>query len=422
MPRDNNGNYTLPAGNPVASGTTVTSAWANDTMNDLANEMSDSLSRQGKGGFTGPVSFISGDNNNPGIRWIDEGNTGFYRAATNDMRAVVAGADIARFTAAGFDTFVGGSWQPVPPGTYFRSANDHAQLWGGATPALRAQTTDDGLQVNGTVFALVNSAATSANLYARNSEGGVEVRADSGNASISTTLAAGTSPEVAASFARGAGFIFRHAGAERLDSVGGDAVRIRGDATSAVLQLATADGASTFGQQLADGSKYVMRAGTGVEIRLERNGGDEALTTDGAGNTILYGANTARVVVAAAAVDNSFATVEDGDSVPRAVGHNVMVLSPSGTKTITDIDNGRRLRPNSNATYTLDSNSLPTTGGTMVVSPTGGTVTITPSGVTLNWFTGSAIETGPRTIAAGGWVTISRANSGNYDIAGSGIS
>ncbi|GAF72642.1 unnamed protein product, partial [marine sediment metagenome] len=52
MPRDGSGNYTLPSGNPVVSGTLITPSWANPTMSDLGNEMTDSLSRSGKGGMT----------------------------------------------------------------------------------------------------------------------------------------------------------------------------------------------------------------------------------------------------------------------------------------------------------------------------------------------------------------------------------
>jgi len=47
MPRDGSGVYTLPTGNPVVDGTTIEAAWANDTMSDLANEITGSLPRNG---------------------------------------------------------------------------------------------------------------------------------------------------------------------------------------------------------------------------------------------------------------------------------------------------------------------------------------------------------------------------------------
>lgn len=44
MPRDASGTYTLPAGNPVVTLTTVSSTWANDTLSDIAAALTASLS------------------------------------------------------------------------------------------------------------------------------------------------------------------------------------------------------------------------------------------------------------------------------------------------------------------------------------------------------------------------------------------
>src|SRR5262245_60091314 len=43
MPRDVNGVYTLPAGNPVQAGTVIDPNWANTTLNDIADALTDSL-------------------------------------------------------------------------------------------------------------------------------------------------------------------------------------------------------------------------------------------------------------------------------------------------------------------------------------------------------------------------------------------
>lgn len=51
MSRDSNGNYNLPAGNPVIAGTVITTSWANPTMSDIGAALTDSLSRSGKGGM-----------------------------------------------------------------------------------------------------------------------------------------------------------------------------------------------------------------------------------------------------------------------------------------------------------------------------------------------------------------------------------
>lgn len=118
MPRDSSGNYTLPAGNPVISGTVITSNWANTTMPDLALAMTDSLSRTGQGGMLAPLPFVDGALLTPAITFILEPSLGFYRAASGDMRMAVAGTDVARFPLGNQievwrDHGIGFQWFPV---------------------------------------------------------------------------------------------------------------------------------------------------------------------------------------------------------------------------------------------------------------------------------------------------------------------
>lgn len=93
MPRDSSGNYTLPAGNPVITGTTITSDWANNTMSDLGNEMTDSLSRSGQGGMLAPLPFVDGSQTEPGITFQLEPNLGWFRPS-NAVIALAALGDI----------------------------------------------------------------------------------------------------------------------------------------------------------------------------------------------------------------------------------------------------------------------------------------------------------------------------------------
>ncbi|GAG30728.1 unnamed protein product, partial [marine sediment metagenome] len=97
MPRDSSGNYTLPAGNPVVSGTVITSNWANTTMSDVANALTDSLSRTGQGGMLAPMLFDDGAILTPGIAWALEPTMGFYRDSTQDMRASVGNRAVTRW-------------------------------------------------------------------------------------------------------------------------------------------------------------------------------------------------------------------------------------------------------------------------------------------------------------------------------------
>jgi hypothetical protein len=53
MSRNGSGTYSLPAGNPVVTQTTISSSWANNTMNDLAAALTDSVAADGQTPMTG---------------------------------------------------------------------------------------------------------------------------------------------------------------------------------------------------------------------------------------------------------------------------------------------------------------------------------------------------------------------------------
>jgi hypothetical protein len=98
MSRDSNGNFSLAAGNPVASNTVIQPAWANTTLSDVAAALTDSLSRSGSGKMLAPLGSVSGTVALPGLAFLDELNSGFYRAGANDIRLSVAGVDRIRVT------------------------------------------------------------------------------------------------------------------------------------------------------------------------------------------------------------------------------------------------------------------------------------------------------------------------------------
>ena len=60
MPRNGSGVYTLPAGNPVVPDTLIDADWANPTMADLGQEITNSLPRAGTAPMTGPL-FLAGN-------------------------------------------------------------------------------------------------------------------------------------------------------------------------------------------------------------------------------------------------------------------------------------------------------------------------------------------------------------------------
>lgn len=101
MPRDSSGNYTLPTPyNPVLTGTTITTAWANTTMNDIAAALTDSLSRSGKGGVTSPFLIPDGTLAAPGLAFAGEQSTGLFRNGASQPTFTVGGVTLWAGTAS----------------------------------------------------------------------------------------------------------------------------------------------------------------------------------------------------------------------------------------------------------------------------------------------------------------------------------
>ena len=48
MSRNGSGIYNLPAGNPVVTGTTISSIWANSTLSDIGNALTQSIASDGQ--------------------------------------------------------------------------------------------------------------------------------------------------------------------------------------------------------------------------------------------------------------------------------------------------------------------------------------------------------------------------------------
>ena len=114
MPRGSGGVYTLPAGNPVVSGTVIASSWANPTMDDLGAALTDSLSRTGNGGMQAAFKNIDGVETSPSDTFNNDPLTGRYLAAVGDMRDTVSGVDQVRYTPQGLSVTDGaGGWIPV---------------------------------------------------------------------------------------------------------------------------------------------------------------------------------------------------------------------------------------------------------------------------------------------------------------------
>lgn len=119
MARGPGGIYTAPAGNPVIPGTVITSDWANPLVTDLGNEVSDSLSRSGKGGMLASLRGLNGTNAAPAYGFTNEPSTGRYLLPPGQVIEVVDGNKVMKYDSGGVYQWDGdqnsGDWVPLTP-------------------------------------------------------------------------------------------------------------------------------------------------------------------------------------------------------------------------------------------------------------------------------------------------------------------
>lgn len=102
MARNASGVYTLPLP-AVVTQEIIESTWANTTTQDLRTEMTDSLSRSGKGSMLAGLPLFDGTRALPGLTFGTELDTGLYRAASQDIRLSISDSDVIRWLSDGAD-------------------------------------------------------------------------------------------------------------------------------------------------------------------------------------------------------------------------------------------------------------------------------------------------------------------------------
>jgi hypothetical protein len=142
MPRNASGIYTLPAGNPVTPGDVVDAAWANSTLSDIATELTNSLSRTGAGGMIAPFRVADGTVTTPGVAFLNETNTGLYRASAGTTAVSILGVNTATFSTVGLTI----------PSTKALTAQGNASV-GGTFGVTGATTLSSTLAVTGAITA-----------------------------------------------------------------------------------------------------------------------------------------------------------------------------------------------------------------------------------------------------------------------------
>jgi hypothetical protein len=108
--RDGNGNYNLPAGNPVQSGTTISSSWANGTLSDVASALTGSISRDGQSPATGNLAmggYVLKNLGNGTLR-NHSVNVGQIQDSSLNLLTSISGTDTITATLANLTSLVNG--------------------------------------------------------------------------------------------------------------------------------------------------------------------------------------------------------------------------------------------------------------------------------------------------------------------------
>ena len=113
MSRNGSGTYSLPAGNPVVTGTTISSAWANTTLTDIAASLTGSVAADGQTPITGNIAM--GNNKLTGL---GVGTTSGDSVEFSQLGALLVSPTITGdLTVTGNGTFQGTGYVLVAKGT-----------------------------------------------------------------------------------------------------------------------------------------------------------------------------------------------------------------------------------------------------------------------------------------------------------------
>jgi hypothetical protein len=105
MPRDSSGNYTLPVENPVVDGTLITTDWANNTLDDIALQLNNVITRDGLLGMVAPFKFVDGTVGSPAMTFASEPSMGWYRSSVGQLSAAIGNVERFRITADGANVY-----------------------------------------------------------------------------------------------------------------------------------------------------------------------------------------------------------------------------------------------------------------------------------------------------------------------------
>lgn len=370
MSRNSSGTYSLPSGNPVVTGTTITSSWANTTLSDIATALTDSLSRSGLGSMTAGLGLFDGTSSLPGLAWGTELTSGLYRAGAADYRWVNTTTELLQLTTNMLR--VSGTAPVFRINESDAAANN--KLW------------DVIVSAEQMAFRVLTDALVATNwLTIDRTAGTVDTIA-----LIATALSVSATSTFTSSFVANT-------------SVGIDVSSARPH-----IRWTETDGAANNQRWLMgpQGEQFIFAVATDNEGTITN-----ILAVDRTGSTV-------------DTVNFANGTLQYGGV---EVGYrNLPVISTSGNRTFVDTDRGRIIEYGGSGghTLTVPAAGVVADGGLITVANSGsGTCSVAVTAGNLVWFNGTgALATGTRTLAIGAWVTLRVFSSGSTYIVGTGVS
>lgn len=102
MPFNGSGTFSPASGNPAVAGTTILSSLYNDTVNDVANGLTNAVTRDGQGVMNVQFKIVNGTVSVPGLGFNAETSSGLYLPGLTLGPAIVSqGVEVARFKTNG---------------------------------------------------------------------------------------------------------------------------------------------------------------------------------------------------------------------------------------------------------------------------------------------------------------------------------
>lgn len=441
MPRNSSGVYSLPAGNPVVSGTTIASTWANTTLPDIGSELTNSLDRSGRGGMLAPLKGIDGIVTAPLFAFTNEPTTGFWRKSAGVLSVSIIGTEIGSFQSTGWVgpvvghssldlPLTGGAMSGAISSTFAGGALSQSSANVGALNFLATANTDNTSGASAAQLQVVTGGASGGDasinwtvLAATSWIAGID-NSDSDRWKLSFGSALGTSDYAAVSAAGLWGF-----GQITGAALSASAAEFIGGANTMIVRGPLGATTGYQGIRVYNDLNSSARAlemdysGSAYASALLTNGptGEQAVVVSNGNFPLTFGTNnTARLGITGAGVVGYYA---DGGASAFEVGFRGLPQNViSTTYSLVASDRGKSVKQTGVAAITVPNGVFSAGDVTYIYNDCGVSITIIQgAGTTARWGTGTP-TTGNRILANSGGITIYWVTASIYKISGDGLS